>query len=131
MRIYGNKIEDVLIVEKILRSLTPKFNFVACSIEEANDVDLIEDEQEVEIKIEESETIMIVGTNNEIIIKRVNLKEEVEDVETTTQQPIDQKCQTDLNKQSGYQSNFAEKEEELSLLTKFDVVRENDISDKK
>ncbi|KAJ9698236.1 hypothetical protein PVL29_007361 [Vitis rotundifolia] len=39
MRIHGDKTEDVLIVEKILRSLTPKFNFVVCSIEEANDVD--------------------------------------------------------------------------------------------
>ncbi|KAF1858997.1 hypothetical protein Lal_00000820, partial [Lupinus albus] len=33
--------EDILIVEKILRSLTPKFNFVACAIEEANDVGLL------------------------------------------------------------------------------------------
>jgi len=38
MRIHGDKAEDVTIVEKILRSLTPKFNFVVCSIEEANDV---------------------------------------------------------------------------------------------
>jgi hypothetical protein len=38
MRIHGDKAEDVSIVEKILRSLTPKFNFVVCSIEEANDV---------------------------------------------------------------------------------------------
>jgi len=38
MRIHGDKVEDVTIVEKILRSLTPKFNFVVCSIEEANDV---------------------------------------------------------------------------------------------
>ncbi|KAF1877002.1 hypothetical protein Lal_00040495 [Lupinus albus] len=37
-RIYGDKTDDALIVEKILRSLTPKFNFVACAIEEANDV---------------------------------------------------------------------------------------------
>jgi len=38
MRIHGDKAEDVSIVEKILRSLTPKFNFVVCSVEEANDV---------------------------------------------------------------------------------------------
>ena len=38
MRIHGDKTEDVLIVEKILQSLTPNFNFVVCSIEEANDV---------------------------------------------------------------------------------------------
>lgn len=38
---------------------------------------------------------MIMGTNNKIIIiKRVNFKEEAEDVETTTQQLIDQSQQT-------------------------------------
>ena len=41
MRIHGDKTQDVLIVEKILRSLTPKFNFVVCAIEEANDVGLL------------------------------------------------------------------------------------------
>ena len=33
MRIYDNKTEDVLIIEKILRSLTPQFNFVVFVIE--------------------------------------------------------------------------------------------------
>ena len=38
---------------------------------------------------------MIVGTNNKIIvIKRVNFREEAEDVEATTQQLIDQSQQT-------------------------------------
>ena len=41
MRIHDDKTEDVLIVEKILRSLTPNFNFVVYSIEEANDVGLL------------------------------------------------------------------------------------------
>jgi len=39
MRIHGDKMEDVIIVEKILRSLTPKFNFIVCSIEEAKDIE--------------------------------------------------------------------------------------------
>ncbi|KAL6339354.1 hypothetical protein AAG906_028085 [Vitis piasezkii] len=57
---------------------------------------------------------MIMGTNNKIIIiKRVNFKEEAEDVEATTQQLIDQSQQTSP---IGYQTNFAEKEEEVSLL---------------
>lgn len=34
MRVHGEKMEDVKIVEKILQSMTPKFNFVVCSIEE-------------------------------------------------------------------------------------------------
>lgn len=39
MRIHGDKTEDVTIVEKILRSMTPKFNYVVCSREESKDVD--------------------------------------------------------------------------------------------
>ena len=41
MWIHGDKTYDVLIVEKILRSLTPNFNFIVCSIKEANDVGLL------------------------------------------------------------------------------------------
>lgn len=37
MRINGDALTDVAIVEKILRSMTAKFNYVVCSIEEAND----------------------------------------------------------------------------------------------
>lgn len=39
MRIHGDKMEDVTIVEKILRSMTTKYNFVVCSIEESKDFD--------------------------------------------------------------------------------------------
>jgi len=39
MRIYGEDMNDVKIVEKILRSLTDNFNFVVCSIEESKDID--------------------------------------------------------------------------------------------
>ncbi|XP_022854743.1 uncharacterized protein LOC111376047 [Olea europaea var. sylvestris] len=39
MRIHGDKTEDVTIVEKLLRSMTPKFNFVVCSIEDSKDID--------------------------------------------------------------------------------------------
>ncbi|MCH94270.1 retrovirus-related Pol polyprotein from transposon TNT 1-94, partial [Trifolium medium] len=38
MTAQGERMEQVKIVEKVLRSLTPKFNFVVCSIEESNDV---------------------------------------------------------------------------------------------
>ncbi|KAK2442749.1 putative mitochondrial protein [Trifolium repens] len=38
MKIHGERIEPVTVVEKILRSMTPKFNYVVCSIEESNDV---------------------------------------------------------------------------------------------
>ncbi|GJR34914.1 retrovirus-related pol polyprotein from transposon TNT 1-94 [Tanacetum coccineum] len=39
MRIHGDKTEGVTVIEKILRSLTTKFNFVVCAIEESKDVD--------------------------------------------------------------------------------------------
>lgn len=41
MRIYGKDMQDVKVVEKILRSLTKKFNYVVCSIEESKDIDAL------------------------------------------------------------------------------------------
>lgn len=38
MRNYGEDASDVKIVEKILRTLTDKWNYIVCSIEEANDI---------------------------------------------------------------------------------------------
>lgn len=35
LRNYGEPITDTMIIEKILRSMTPKFNYVVCSIEES------------------------------------------------------------------------------------------------
>ncbi|XP_070668867.1 uncharacterized protein [Malus domestica] len=41
MRIHGEKMDDVVIIEKILRSMTPKYDYVVCSIEESNDLDTL------------------------------------------------------------------------------------------
>jgi RNase H-fold protein (predicted Holliday junction resolvase) len=38
MSANGETMQQVQIVEKILRSLIPKYNYVVCSIEESNDV---------------------------------------------------------------------------------------------
>ncbi|KAH0765426.1 hypothetical protein KY285_001297 [Solanum tuberosum] len=39
MRFHGEKMNDVIIVEKILHYLTPKYDYVICSIEESKDID--------------------------------------------------------------------------------------------
>jgi len=39
MRTYGDQMPDVTVVEKILRSLSEKFNYVVCSIKESKDID--------------------------------------------------------------------------------------------
>jgi len=41
MQIQGDKTEEVIIVENILRTMTRKFNFVVCSIEESRDIDML------------------------------------------------------------------------------------------
>ncbi|XP_038896697.1 uncharacterized protein LOC120084959 [Benincasa hispida] len=41
MRIYGEDMQDVKVVEKILRSLTEKFNYIVCSIEKSKDIDTL------------------------------------------------------------------------------------------
>ena len=41
MCFHGEKMEDTAIVEKILRSLKPKFDYVLCLIKESNDIDEI------------------------------------------------------------------------------------------
>jgi len=41
MRIYREQMRDVTIVEKILRSLIDRFNYIVCSIEESNDIDVL------------------------------------------------------------------------------------------
>jgi RNase H-fold protein (predicted Holliday junction resolvase) len=41
MRIYGEEMRDVTIMEKILRSLTDKFNYIICSIKESKDITVL------------------------------------------------------------------------------------------
>jgi hypothetical protein len=41
MRIYGQQMRDVTIMEKLLRSLTDKFNYIICSIKESKDIDVL------------------------------------------------------------------------------------------
>ncbi|KAH7561289.1 hypothetical protein JRO89_XS10G0206500 [Xanthoceras sorbifolium] len=41
MRFHGEQMNDVAIVEKILISLAPKYDYVVCSIEESKDIDVL------------------------------------------------------------------------------------------
>jgi hypothetical protein len=52
MKSFGETIEQVTIVEKILRSMSAKFNYVVCSIEESNDV--------ISLSIDELQSSLIV-----------------------------------------------------------------------
>ena len=38
MRIHGESMEDVAVIEKILRLMTHKFDYVVCAIKESNDI---------------------------------------------------------------------------------------------
>ena len=41
MRIHGEKMPNITVIEKILRSMTSKFDYVVRSIEESNDLDTL------------------------------------------------------------------------------------------
>jgi hypothetical protein len=41
MRTHEEQMNDVVIIEKILRSMTSKYDYVVCSIEESNDLDIM------------------------------------------------------------------------------------------
>ncbi|GMP28441.1 hypothetical protein CsSME_00003981 [Camellia sinensis var. sinensis] len=41
LRTNKGMIDDVTVIEKILRSMTPKFDYVVCSIKESNDLDAL------------------------------------------------------------------------------------------
>ncbi|XP_038713290.1 uncharacterized protein LOC120007169 [Tripterygium wilfordii] len=39
MRYHGEKMSEIVVIEKILRSMTSKLDYVVCSIEESNNID--------------------------------------------------------------------------------------------
>ncbi|KAM2405804.1 hypothetical protein ACFXTH_032976 [Malus domestica] len=41
MRVHGERMGDIVIIDKVLRSMTSKFDYVVCSIEESNDLDTL------------------------------------------------------------------------------------------
>lgn len=49
MRNYGENMPDIKVVEKNLHSLTEKFDYILCSIEESKNIDLSIDDQDAQI----------------------------------------------------------------------------------
>ncbi|KAF7154611.1 hypothetical protein RHSIM_Rhsim01G0080600 [Rhododendron simsii] len=177
MRIHGDKTTDVTVVEKILRSMATKFNFVVCSIEEANDIDelsidelqssLLVHEQKINQQ-EKEEQALKASSENHSTTNRADRargrgrgrgrggrgnndrgnqqhhqnqenqfqgrgrgrggfhstsygpksadKFNVECYKCHRYGHYQSECRTNLNRQSGERTNFAEKEEEVSLL---------------
>nr|XP_048331640.1 uncharacterized protein LOC125422966 [Ziziphus jujuba var. spinosa] len=110
MRIHGEKLEDVAIVEKILRSMTVKFNFVIYLIEESKDVDTL--------SIYDLQSSLLVHDQK---LSKQDQEEQMLQAETKSVRygHYHSKCRTNLNKDRGEcseKSNFAEKGEEISLL---------------
>lgn len=76
MTAHGERLEQTVIVEKVLRSMTSRFNYVVCSIEESNDVttlsidelqsSLLVHEQRMESQLvkEEEQALKVSGRGN-------------------------------------------------------------------
>ncbi|XP_073265803.1 uncharacterized protein [Populus alba] len=61
MRIHGDKMEDVTIIEKILRSMSAKFNYVVCSIEESHNIEeLLIDKLQSSLLLHEQRMVSII-----------------------------------------------------------------------
>ncbi|KAL6333263.1 hypothetical protein AAG906_028446 [Vitis piasezkii] len=79
MHFHGTKMKDVTIVEKILHSLTPKFDYVVCSIEESKDIDTFSLDELVEVEVEEGEIEAIEMAASISKPMMVNFRAKVED----------------------------------------------------
>ena len=74
MRIHSEKMEDITVIEKIIRSMMHKFNYVVCSIEESKDLDqlsidelrgsLVVHEQKIIQKDKEEQDLKALTNNN-------------------------------------------------------------------
>jgi RNase H-fold protein (predicted Holliday junction resolvase) len=73
MTSHGERKEETAIVEKILRSMTYKFNYVVCAIEESNDVTALSiDELQSSLLVQEARMVSHKMKDKEQVLKVTN-----------------------------------------------------------
>nr|DAD41976.1 TPA_asm: hypothetical protein HUJ06_016299 [Nelumbo nucifera] len=108
--------DDVIVIEKILRSMTPKFDYVVCSIEESNEIDYL--------SIDELQSNLFV--HEQRIIGHV-MEEQVLKVSQENNSPSRGRGRGSYREQ-GNIANFAEAKEEMLLMAY--VTMQEDTVDK-
>nr|KYP40819.1 Retrovirus-related Pol polyprotein from transposon TNT 1-94 [Cajanus cajan] len=71
MKFHGEKVTQTTVVEKIMRSMSTKFNYVICSIEQANDIEeltidglqssLLVEESRMKIQCDDEQALKVTG----------------------------------------------------------------------
>ncbi|XP_019414595.1 PREDICTED: uncharacterized protein LOC109326358 [Lupinus angustifolius] len=90
MKVCGEKISDQSIIEKILRTLTPRFDQIVVAIEESNKIE--------EMKVQDLQGSL--EPHEQRLIERSN------------ERPIDQALQAHFTDRSGNQKNFQQKNQD-------------------
>ncbi|KAH7576736.1 hypothetical protein JRO89_XS01G0138400 [Xanthoceras sorbifolium] len=118
MRFHGEQMNDITIVEKILRSLASKYDYVVCFIEESKDIDdLSLDELQSSLLAIEMEADSIKASRVMMINQIFQAKaEDVINNLTNPRMPKD--------KERWEKSNFVEKKEVETLLMAYHVNEE-------
>ncbi|XP_027155354.1 uncharacterized protein LOC113755580 [Coffea eugenioides] len=82
MKANGEELKDVAVVENILRSMTPKFNYVVCSIEESNDTSILSiDELQSSLLVHEQRMSNTVHEEHALkVTHETNMQDKEEDV---------------------------------------------------
>ncbi|XP_042423217.1 uncharacterized protein LOC122010810 [Zingiber officinale] len=79
MRFYGEKITDAIIVSKVLRSLTPKYDYIVTMIEEAKDLSILPfDELMGSLQAHEARRNISTEKNEEKAFQASQVKGEIE-----------------------------------------------------
>ncbi|XP_028065302.1 uncharacterized protein LOC114268345 [Camellia sinensis] len=120
MRIHGENLEDVAVIKKILRSLTRKFDYIVCSIEESNDINSLSiDVLQRSLLVHEQSM-----TNHVVEEQALNIITH----EGTTSPGRGRGCRGFRGKEKETKVNFAEIEKEMLLMAYIDK-KENSSSD--